>query len=90
MPTDEELVLLAAPSRVWFKGRARRLRIVSRIPYRTARPDIPSDADQRFPRFRLSFPDGTWLTLLADDNNDQVVRFFRTCRSITRRVASAG
>ncbi|MEU3963161.1 hypothetical protein AB0F42_25680 [Streptomyces buecherae] len=86
VPTAEELVLLAAPSRVWFTGRARRLRIVTRIPYRAARPDIPRDADQHFPRFRLSFPDGTWLTLLADDDNDQVARFFRTCRSIARRT----
>ncbi|MFI2028789.1 hypothetical protein [Streptomyces buecherae] len=86
VPTDEELVLLAAPSRVWFTGRARRLRIVARVPYRTARPDIPRDADQHLPRFRLSFPDGTWLTLLVDDDNDQVERFFRTCRSIARRT----
>ncbi|MFE6775911.1 hypothetical protein [Streptomyces sp. NPDC057702] len=90
VPTADELVLLAAPSRVWFTGRARRLRVVDRVPYRTARPEIPHDADHDLPRFHLTFADGSWLTLVADDDRDQVAEFFRACRSLTRRVPSTG
>ncbi|MER0243640.1 hypothetical protein AAHZ94_16800 [Streptomyces sp. HSW2009] len=85
VPTSSELVLLAAPSRAWARGRVQCLEVLARIPYATARPDVPHVAGRGVPRCRLTFADGSWLALLVEDDPGQIDAFFRTCRSQARR-----
>ncbi|GAA4691143.1 hypothetical protein [Streptomyces youssoufiensis] len=68
VPMANEFVLLAAPSRMWFKCRPQRVKVVARIPYTTALPDIPSVAAKDVPYFRITFTDGSWLALTIDDS----------------------
>ncbi|WP_184573037.1 hypothetical protein [Streptomyces zagrosensis] len=81
VPMANEFVLLAAPSRVWFKARARRLKVVARLPYTMARPDISHLAAKDVPHFRVTFSDGTWIALTIDDS-DHIEAFLSTCRSL--------
>ncbi|WNE99233.1 hypothetical protein PS467_29830 [Streptomyces luomodiensis] len=52
---DEKVALLAAPSRWWYRGRPKHLRVVAEFPTVLARCRIPDFADDDVRRFWLHF-----------------------------------
>ncbi|NEW75412.1 hypothetical protein [Streptomyces rhizosphaericus] len=80
VPMNDKITLLAAPSRWWYRGRPKRLRIVAEFPTDLARCRIPEFADDDIRRFWLQFSDGSWISLKAE-RGEQTQRFFTACRA---------